>query len=137
MLTKLNPTSSIYSPSTKVTGIPRTNVPGLYKAIFPYLLPIMLICIVYRNILLNHVLASTHRAVVTAWSPEMVIAPFLQMRKLLPEHSATSTFDHLRYITYGIFWRVFDKQMHMIRVYYHVNDLNIKLHTRLPDNYLG
>jgi len=53
--------------------------------------------------------------------------------KLLPEHSATSTFDHLRYITYGIFWRVFDKQMHMIRVYCHINNLNVKFLTGLPD----
>jgi len=57
----------------------------------------------------------------------MVTAPFLQMGKLLPEHSATSTLDHLRYITYGIFWRVFDKQMHMIRVYCHINDLTYGL----------
>lgn len=60
---------------------------------------------------------------VATWSPEMVTAPFLQIGLFLPEHSATSTFDHLRYITYGIFWRVFDKQMHMIRVYCHINDL--------------
>jgi len=30
----------------RVTTIPRTNVPGLHIAIFPYLPPIMLICIV-------------------------------------------------------------------------------------------
>jgi len=33
----------------------------------------------------------------------MVTAPFLQMGKFLPEHPATSTFDYLGYITYGIF----------------------------------
>ena len=67
----------------------------------------------------------------------MVTAPFLQMGKLLPEHPATSTFDHLRYITYGIFWRIFDKYMHMVWIYCHVNDFNIKFLTGLPDNCLG
>jgi len=57
----------------------------------------------------------------------MVTAPFLQIGKFLPEHSATSTFDHLLHITYGIFWRVFDKQMHMIRIYCHINDLTYGL----------
>jgi len=87
----------------------------------------MLICIVCRDIFLNHIPASAHIAMVVAWSPEMVTAPFLQMGKLLPEHPATSTFDHPRYITYGIFWRVFDKQMHMIRVYSHINGLTYGL----------
>jgi len=90
-----------------------------------------------RDIFLNHVPASAHRAVVATWSPEMVTAPFLQMGKLLPEHPATSTFDHLGYITYGIFWRIFDKYMHMVRVYCHVNDFNIKFLTGLPDNRLS
>ena len=87
----------------------------------------MLVCIVRRDILLNYIPASTHRAMVAAWSPEMVTVPFLQIGKILPVHSATSTFDHLRYITYGILWRVFDKQMHMIRVYCHINDLTYGL----------
>jgi len=100
---------------------------------FPYLSPVMLICIVFRDLFLNHIPANTYRAMVAAWSPEMVTAPFLQMGKLLPEHSATSTFEHLRYITYGIFRRIFDKQMHMIGVYRHVNNLNIQFLTSLPD----
>ena len=57
----------------------------------------------------------------------MVTALFLQMVKLLPEHPATSTFDHLRHITYGLLWRVFDQKMHMIRVYCHINDLTYGL----------
>jgi len=62
---------------------------------FPYLSPVMLICIMCRDIFFNHVPARAHRAVEATWSPEMVTTPFLQMRKLLPEHPATSTFDHL------------------------------------------
>ena len=66
----------------------------------------------------------------------MFTAPFLQMRKFFPEHLATSTFDHPGYITYGIFWRVFDKYMHMVWVYCHVNDFNMKFLTGLSDNRL-
>ena len=57
--------------------------------------------------------------------------------ELLTKYSTTSIFNHLGYITYGIFWQLFDNQMHMIRVYCNVNDLNTKLSTRLPDNCLG
>ena len=71
------------------------NVPDLYIAFFPYLPPIMLICIVCRNILLNHFPTSAHRVVVATWSPLTVTAPFPQMGELLPEHPATYTFDHL------------------------------------------
>ena len=99
---------------------------------FPHLPPVMLICIVCRDILLNHVPARAHRPVVATRSPKMVTAPFLQMGKFFPEHPATSTFDHLRYITYGIFWRIFNKYMHMVRIYCHINDLNIKLSASLP-----
>ena len=67
----------------------------------------------------------------------MFTVPFLQMRKFFPEHLAISTFDHLGYITYRIFWREFDKYMHMVRVHCHVNDLNIKFLTGLPDNRLS
>jgi len=87
----------------------------------------------YRDIFLNHIPASTHRTVVAIWSPVMVTAPLLQMGKFLPGPSATSTLNHLRDITHGILWRVFEKQMHMIRVYCHINNLNIKFLTGLPD----
>ena len=72
------------------------NVPGLYRAIFPYFPPIMLIYIVCLDILFIHFPASTHRVVVATGSPLMMVtAPFLQIGELLPEHPATPTFDHL------------------------------------------
>ena len=59
--------------------------------------PVMLIYIVCRDILFIHFPASTHRVVVaTGSSLMMVTALFLQMGELLPEHTVTSTFDHLR-----------------------------------------
>ena len=56
----------------------------------------MLIYIVCRDILFIHFPASTHKVIVVTGTPlMMVIAPFIQMEKLLPDHPVTSTFDHL------------------------------------------
>ena len=68
----------------RVTTIPRTNIPGLHIAIFPYLPPIMLVCIVCQDIFLNHIRASTHRAIVAAWSSEMMAGSVpRQLRKIM------------------------------------------------------
>jgi hypothetical protein len=72
-------------------------------SVFSGLSAVMFICIVCQDILHNHVPAIAHRAVVTTQSPETFSAPFLQIGKFHPGHSATSTFDHPGYITYGIF----------------------------------
>ena len=77
----------------------------------------MLICVVCRDILHNHVLAIAHRAVVTTRNPEMFTAPFLQIGKFHQKHSATATFDHPGYITYGIFQQIFNQYLHIIRIY--------------------
>ena len=84
---------------------------------FPYLSPVMLVCIMCRYIFLNHIPAITHRAVVTTRSPEMVITPFLQIGKFLLRHSVTSIFDHPVHIANGIFWKTFNRYLHIIRIY--------------------
>ena len=81
--------------TTAVTGIPRTKCPR------PVYIDFSVFTSYYAHIYcmpgytFNHFPASTHRAVEATRSPLIVTAPFLQMEKLLPEHPATSTFDHL------------------------------------------
>jgi hypothetical protein len=108
----------------RVADILRTNVSSLYISILPYLPPIMLVCIVCQDILLNHIPASALRAVVAAWSPEICPATHVsnQSRSYLLINQKYSKFES----TYPSINQRFDNHTPILK--YH-RPINIKTHS--------
>jgi len=72
----LPPRAYIPHPSHRYTP---DKCPRPVYSVFSGLSPVMLVCIMYWDIFLNHIPAIAHRAMIATWSPKMVTTPFLQM----------------------------------------------------------
>jgi len=66
----------------------------------------------------------------------MIFAPFFEVWDVLPEYPARPAFDPLSYKTHRILWMAFYKQMNMIYIHSHIDDLNLHLFAGRMDNSL-
>jgi hypothetical protein len=69
--------------------------------------------------------------------PEMLSAPFSQVRELLPQYPARPAFDLLGDKTQGVLGRVLEENVDMVRVDRNVNYLDAHLRACAPDDRLS
>ena len=66
----------------------------------------------------------------------MILAPLSHVWEVLSQYPARPAFDLLGYKTHRILRGIFYKQMNMVHIHRHIDDLNIHLFTGRTDNSL-
>ncbi len=67
----------------------------------------------------------------TAWSPEMLVTPFSEMREFFSESPTCTSFYSLCNVAQGVFRRIFEEYVNMIWIYSDLDDFNIHLYASL------
>ena len=89
------------------------------------------------NIFLDHIKALPHRAVETAWGPQGILTPLLQVRILFPKLLGGIGFYRLHNLARGYAGRVLDKKMDVVLRDGHFNDIDLQVPAGLPDDALA